>query len=70
MKIENTLNKIVQSVCTAINANSSVEISIHYIKNAVLNDIIDDKISLEDGVNRLCRDIMTLFVSEGHEKEL
>lgn len=70
MKIENTLNKIVQSVCTAINANGSVEISIHYIKNAVLNDIIDDKISLEDGVNRLCRDIMTLFVSEGHEKEL
>lgn len=70
MKIENTLNEVVQSVCIAINANSSIETRIYYIKNAVLNDIIDDKISLEDGVNQLLRDIMTLFVSEGHEKEL
>lgn len=43
---------------------------IYYIKNAILNDIVDDKISLEDGVNRLCREIMTLFVPKEFEKEL
>lgn len=70
MKIENTLNKMVQLACIATNANSSVEMTIYYMKNAILNDIVDDKISLEDGVNRLWREIMTLFVPKEFEKEL
>lgn len=70
MKIENTLNKMVQLACIATNANSSVEMQIYYMKNAVLNDIVDNKISLEDGVNRLWREIMALFVPKEFEKEL
>lgn len=57
-------------MCIAINANSSVEISIHYIKNAVLNDIIDDKISLEDGVNQLLREIMIMLYSNEETKSM
>lgn len=54
----------------AINANISVEMKIYYMKNAVLNDIIDDKINLEDGVNQLLREIMIMLYSNEGTKSM
>lgn len=56
--IENTLNNIIQTLNITISVNTLEKIL--NMKKVILNDIIDDKISLQDGANRLRCEIMTM----------
>ena len=67
--IENTLNNVVQSLDITIDASTLEKIL--NMKKVILNDIIDDKISLQDGANRLRCEIMTMVMQEeALDKEL
>ena len=68
MKIESALDEVVQYIANKVSI--TVEMKIYEMKDAILNDIIDDKISLQDGVNRLRRAILILFTPEEFEKEI
>ena len=67
--IENTLNNVVQSLDITIDTSTLEKIL--NMKKVILNDIIDDKISLQDGANRLRCEIMTMVMQkEALDKEL
>ena len=67
--IENTLNNIIQTLEITISVNTLEKIT--DMKKAILNDIIDDKINLQDGANRLRCEIMTMIMQkEALDKEL
>ena len=67
--IENTLNNIIQTLDITMNENTLEKIL--NMKKVILNDIIDDKISLQDGANRLRCEIMTMVMQkEALDKEL
>ena len=68
-EIKEALDAIIQSFDVSINANTLEKIL--DMKNSTLNDIIDDKISLQDGANRLRCEIMTMIMQkEALDKEL
>ena len=68
-EIKEALDAVIQSFDININANTLEKIL--DMKNSTLNDIIDDKISLQDGVNRLRCEIMTMIMQkEALDKEL
>lgn len=67
--IENTLNNVVQSLDITINASTLEKII--GIKETILNDIIDNNVSLEDGTNKFRCEIMTMIMQkEALDKEL
>lgn len=67
--IENTLNNIIQTLEITMNENTLEKIT--DMKKAILNDIIDDKINLQDGANRLRCEIMTMIMQkEALDKDL
>lgn len=67
--IENTLNNIIQTLEITMNENTLEKIT--DMKKNILNDIIDDKINLQDGANRLRCEIMTMIMQkEALDKEL
>lgn len=67
--IENTLNNIIQTLDITMNKNTLEKIT--DMKKAILNDIIDDKINLQDGANKLRCEIMTMIMQkEALDKEL
>ncbi len=61
-KIENTLNHVVQSLGVDKIQSISIKEIIRNKKYAMLEDIIYDKISLQDGAIQLCCEIMSLFI--------
>lgn len=68
-EIQKSLDDVVQSFEVKISANTLEKIL--GIKATILSDIIEDKISLQDGVNRLRCEIMTMIIQkEALDKEL
>ena len=68
-EIQKSLDDVVQSFEAKISANTLEKIL--GIKATILSDIIDDKISLQDGANRLRCEIMTMVMQEeALDKEL
>ena len=68
-EIQKSLDDVIQSFEVKISANTLEKIL--DIKVTILNDIIEDKISLQDGANRLRCEIMTLIMQkDALDKEL
>lgn len=59
-EMEKALDDVIQSLIANVDASMLEKIS--NMKNSTLNDIIDNKISLEDGANRLRCEIMTMIM--------